>query len=175
MLIVFRLLQGLAGGGLQPMQQAIIMDSFPPEKRGVAFGITGITMIVAPILGPDLGGYITDNFSWRWIFFMNVPVGILAVLAGARACHTIRRMPRPRGLFPSIISGLAFCPSDLARCRSCSIKDRKTTGSPATSSAWSRRLRSPAWSARSCGCCAKRIRWSICVFLRINISVPPAS
>lgn len=80
MLIVFRLVQGLAGGGLQPVQQAIIMDSFPPEKRGVAFGITGITMIVAPILGPTLGGYITDNFSWRWIFFMNVPVGIMAVL-----------------------------------------------------------------------------------------------
>jgi DHA2 family multidrug resistance protein len=79
MLIVFRLMQGLAGGGLQPMQQAIIMDSFPPEKRGTAFGITGITMIVAPILGPTLGGYITDNFSWRWIFFMNVPVGIIAI------------------------------------------------------------------------------------------------
>jgi DHA2 family multidrug resistance protein len=80
MLIVFRLLQGLSGGGLQPMQQSIIMDSFPPEKRGTAFGITGITMIVAPILGPTLGGFITDNYSWRWIFFMNVPVGILAVL-----------------------------------------------------------------------------------------------
>jgi DHA2 family multidrug resistance protein len=80
MLIVFRLIQGLAGGGLQPTQQAIIMDSFPPEKRGTAFGITGITMIVAPILGPTLGGYITDNFNWRWIFFMNVPVGIMAVL-----------------------------------------------------------------------------------------------
>jgi len=80
MLIFFRLLQGLSGGGLQPMQQSIIMDSFPPEKRGTAFGITGITMIVAPILGPTLGGFITDNYSWRWIFFMNVPVGILAVL-----------------------------------------------------------------------------------------------
>jgi len=80
MLIIFRLLQGFAGGGLQPMQQAIVMDAFPPEKRGVAFGITGITMIVAPILGPTLGGFITDNYSWRWIFFMNVPVGILAVI-----------------------------------------------------------------------------------------------
>ncbi len=79
MLILFRLVQGLAGGGLQPMQQAIIMDSFPPERRGVAFGITGITMVVAPILGPTLGGYITDNFDWRWIFFMNVPVGLLAI------------------------------------------------------------------------------------------------
>jgi DHA2 family multidrug resistance protein len=79
MLIGFRLLQGLAGGGLQPMQQAITMDAFPPEKRGIAFGITGITMIVAPILGPTLGGFITDNYSWRWIFFMNVPVGMMAV------------------------------------------------------------------------------------------------
>lgn len=80
MLIVFRLLQGIAGGGLQPMQQAIVMDSFPPHKRGVAFAITGITIVVAPILGPTLGGYITDNFSWRWIFFINIPVGILAAL-----------------------------------------------------------------------------------------------
>lgn len=84
MLIAFRLLQGLAGGGLQPMQQAIIMDSFPPEKRGTAFGITGITMIAAPILGPTLGGLITDNYSWRWIFFMNIPVGILAFLLVSR-------------------------------------------------------------------------------------------
>lgn len=80
MLIVFRLLQGLAGGGLQPTQQAIIMDSFPPEKRGAVFGITGITLIVAPILGPTLGGWITDNFSWHWIFYINIPVGVLAFL-----------------------------------------------------------------------------------------------
>ncbi len=78
MLIIFRLMQGIAGGGLQPTQQAIIIDAFPPEKRGAAFGLMGITMIVAPILGPTLGGFITDNFSWRWIFFMNVPVGIMA-------------------------------------------------------------------------------------------------
>lgn len=78
MLIVFRLLQGLTGGGLQPSQQAIIKDSFPAEKLGMAFAITGITTVLAPILGPTLGGLITDNFSWRWIFFMNVPVGLLA-------------------------------------------------------------------------------------------------
>lgn len=78
MLIVFRLLQGLTGGGLQPSQQAIIKDIFPPEKLGMAFAITGITTVLAPILGPVLGGYITDNYSWRWIFFMNVPVGLLA-------------------------------------------------------------------------------------------------
>ena len=78
MLIVARLLQGLAGGGLQPMQQAIIKDSFPPEKLGMAFAITGITTVLAPILGPLLGGYITDSYSWRWIFFINVPVGLFA-------------------------------------------------------------------------------------------------
>jgi DHA2 family multidrug resistance protein len=78
MLVVFRLIQGLAGGGLQPTQQSIIIDSFPKEKRGAVFGITGITMIVAPILGPTLGGLITDNMSWRWIFYLNVPVGLLA-------------------------------------------------------------------------------------------------
>lgn len=81
MLIFFRLMQGLSGGGLQPTQQAIIVDAFPPEKRGMAFGIVGITMIVAPVLGPTLGGLITDNFSWRWIFFINIPFGILALFA----------------------------------------------------------------------------------------------
>jgi DHA2 family multidrug resistance protein len=78
MLIICRLFQGLAGGGLQPAQQAIIKDSFPPEKLGMAFAITGITTVLAPILGPSLGGYITDNYSWRWIFFINIPVGLLA-------------------------------------------------------------------------------------------------
>jgi DHA2 family multidrug resistance protein len=78
-LILFRLVQGIAGGGLQPTQQAIVLDAFPKEKRGMAFGVTGITMIVAPIIGPTLGGWITDNFSWRWIFFINIPVGILAL------------------------------------------------------------------------------------------------
>ncbi len=80
MLIVFRLIQGLAGGGLQPMQQSIVMDAFPPAKRGAAFAITGITMIVAPVLGPTLGGFITDNYSWRWIFFINIPVGFAALV-----------------------------------------------------------------------------------------------
>ncbi len=84
MLIVCRMLQGMAGGGLQPTQQAIILDSFPVNKRGQVFAITGITMMVAPILGPTLGGFITDNFSWRWIFYINIPIGILAFLLVAR-------------------------------------------------------------------------------------------
>ncbi|MCE3232752.1 MAG: oxidoreductase [Rickettsiaceae bacterium] len=80
MLVIFRLIQGLAGGGLQPTQQAIILDAFPPEKRGMVFGLTGITLIAAPIIGPVLGGWITDNYNWRWIFFINIPVGILAFI-----------------------------------------------------------------------------------------------
>ncbi len=82
-LILFRLAQGFFGGGLQPNQQAIILDTFPPEKRGAAFSITAIATIVAPVLGPVLGGYITDNFSWRWIFFINIPVAALTFFAVA--------------------------------------------------------------------------------------------
>ena len=77
MLIVSRLLQGFFGGGLQPNQQSIILDTFAPEKRGMAFSITAVATIVAPVLGPTLGGWITDNTSWRWIFFINIPVAML--------------------------------------------------------------------------------------------------
>ncbi len=76
-LIIFRLLQGFFGGGLQPNQQSIILDTFEPSQRGKAMGVVAIATIVAPIVGPTLGGYITDNFSWRWIFFINIPVGAL--------------------------------------------------------------------------------------------------
>ena len=80
-LIVFRLLQGLFGGGLQPSQQSIILDTFEPSQRTKAFGLVAMATVVAPILGPTLGGWITDNFSWRWIFLINVPVGLIAFLA----------------------------------------------------------------------------------------------
>ncbi|WP_018268596.1 DHA2 family efflux MFS transporter permease subunit [Methylosinus sp. LW4] len=78
-LVFFRLLQGFFGGGMQPCQQSIILDTFPPEKRAAAFGVTAIATIVAPVLGPTLGGYITDTYSWRWVFFINVPVGVGAI------------------------------------------------------------------------------------------------
>jgi MFS transporter, DHA2 family, multidrug resistance protein len=79
-IIFFRVLQGIGGGGLQPMAQAILADVFPPEKRGLAFALYGVTAVVAPTIGPTLGGWITDNYTWRWIFFINLPVGILALL-----------------------------------------------------------------------------------------------
>jgi DHA2 family multidrug resistance protein len=78
-LVISRLAQGFFGGGLQPNQQSIILDSFPPAKRGAAFGVAAIAIVVAPVLGPTLGGFITDNSSWRWVFFINIPVGIFAV------------------------------------------------------------------------------------------------
>ncbi|MBV9086568.1 MAG: DHA2 family efflux MFS transporter permease subunit [Acidobacteriaceae bacterium] len=75
-LLFFRVLQGAGGGGLQPMAQAILADTFPPQQRGLAFALYGITAILAPTIGPTLGGWITFNYSWRWIFFINLPVGV---------------------------------------------------------------------------------------------------
>jgi DHA2 family multidrug resistance protein len=77
LLLLFRVLQGAGGGGLQPMAQAILADTFPPQQRGLAFALYGITAIMAPTIGPTLGGWITFNYSWRWIFFINLPVGLL--------------------------------------------------------------------------------------------------
>src|SRR6266404_1785205 len=79
MLLVMRIIQGAGGGALQPISQAILLESFPKEKHGQAMSAYGLGVVVAPILGPVLGGFITDNYSWRWIFLMNVPVGILAL------------------------------------------------------------------------------------------------
>jgi len=79
-LLLFRVMQGAGGGGLQPMAQAILADIFPPEKRGLAFALYGITVVLAPTIGPTLGGWITFNYSWRWIFFINLPVGVLMLL-----------------------------------------------------------------------------------------------
>jgi len=84
MLIFFRVLQGAGGGGLQPSEQAILADTFPPAKRGMAFAVYGIAVVTAPAIGPTLGGWITDNYTWRWIFFVNIPVGILSLLLTSR-------------------------------------------------------------------------------------------
>src|SRR5215475_7176176 len=79
-LIVFRIIQGACGGGLQPLSQAILLESFPPQKRGQAMAFWALGIVVAPMLGPVLGGWLTDNYSWRWVFYINVPIGVLAIL-----------------------------------------------------------------------------------------------
>ena len=83
-LIVFRILQGAGGGGLQPSEQSILADTFSPRQRGMAFAIYGMAVVLAPAIGPTLGGWITDNFTWRWIFFINIPVGIISLLLTSR-------------------------------------------------------------------------------------------
>src|SRR5262249_50175200 len=83
-LIIARGLQGIVGGGLQPSSQAILADAFPPQKRGQAFAAYGIAVVFAPAIGPTLGGWITDNFDWRWVFLLNVPVGIFLTLLAMR-------------------------------------------------------------------------------------------
>ena len=93
-LIFFRVLQGLSGGGMQPLAQAIMLEAFPREKHGEAMAAYGLGVILAPILGPALGGYITDEYSWRWIFYLNVPIGVLSIVLISRLVwdpHYIKR------------------------------------------------------------------------------------
>jgi DHA2 family multidrug resistance protein len=80
LLIFFRVLQGVGGGGLAPVEQAILVDTFPPQKRPAAFALYSMAIVTAPVIGPPLGGWITDNWSWRWIFFINIPIGIVSLL-----------------------------------------------------------------------------------------------
>jgi MFS transporter, DHA2 family, multidrug resistance protein len=96
-IIFFRVLQGAGGGGLQPLAQAILADSFPPEKRGLAFALYGVTAVVAPTIGPTLGGWITDNYTWRWIFFINLPVGILTLFLVLRLVEDPPWVRRAKG------------------------------------------------------------------------------
>jgi len=95
-LVLFRILQGAGGGGLQPSEQAILNDTFSIEKRGMAFAVYGIAVVVAPTIGPWLGGWITDNFSWRWIFYINVPVGILSLILTSLIVSDPPYMKRPK-------------------------------------------------------------------------------
>jgi MFS transporter, DHA2 family, multidrug resistance protein len=87
MLIGARVLQGLAGGGLQPSSQAVLLDAFPKEKQGAAQTVFGIAALLAPVVGPTLGGYITDNYGWRWVFYINLPTGLLALWMCSRVVH----------------------------------------------------------------------------------------
>jgi DHA2 family multidrug resistance protein len=83
-ILIARLMQGAGGGALQPLSQAILTESFPPEKRGLAMGVFGLGVVVAPVLGPTLGGWLTDTYSWRWAFYINIPIGVLAVFMVSR-------------------------------------------------------------------------------------------
>jgi DHA2 family multidrug resistance protein len=108
-LILFRAVQGAGGGGLQPMAQAILADTFPPAKRGLAFAVYGITAVIAPTIGPTLGGWITDNYSWRWIFYINLPVGILTILLVSRLVEDPPYLKQMRGAGVRLdYVGLAF-------------------------------------------------------------------
>src|SRR3569833_2909940 len=78
MILIARAIQGAGGGALQPLSQAILLESFPPEKRGAVMAVFALGGVVAPVLGPTLGGWLTDNYSWRWSFYINIPIGILA-------------------------------------------------------------------------------------------------
>src|SRR5262249_7550455 len=79
-LILFRIIQGACGGGLQPLSQAVLLEAFPPDQRGKAMGFWGLGIVVAPMLGPVLGGWLTDSYSWRWVFYINIPIGIASVI-----------------------------------------------------------------------------------------------
>ena len=87
LMLVGRVLQGVAGGGLAPVAQAILIDTFPPERRASAFALYTVVLVTAPAVGPVLGGWITDNYSWRWIFFINVPIGLIALLLSRKLLH----------------------------------------------------------------------------------------
>jgi DHA2 family multidrug resistance protein len=95
-LILFRAIQGLTGGGLQPLSQSILADSFPPRQRGMAFALFGIAVVFAPAIGPTLGGWITDTSSWRWVFLLNVPVGIVLTILLTTMIHDSPELTRMR-------------------------------------------------------------------------------
>jgi DHA2 family multidrug resistance protein len=106
-LILFRVIQGAGGGGLGPSEQSILADTFPPAKRGMAFAVYGMAVVLAPAIGPTLGGFITDNFSWRWVFFINVPVGVVSLFLTHRVVtdppHLVEAKKRAGGAdFPGL-------------------------------------------------------------------------
>ena len=115
-MIIFRLVQGLAGAAMVPSSQAIMMETFPPEEQQLAMATWGVGMMVAPVIGPTLGGWITDNWNWRWNFYINVPLGVIALIMGlcvrSRSC-----VPRPspqrrpggldRNCLPRAVAGIA--------------------------------------------------------------------
>ena len=105
MLVIARVVQGAGGGALQPLSQAILLESFPPAKHGIAMATYGLGVIIAPVLGPVLGGWITDHYSWRWLFYMNLPMGLLAFWLIRRFVFDPEYIRKAR---PSRIDGIGF-------------------------------------------------------------------
>ena len=130
MLIVARVLQGVGGGGMQPLAQSILLESFPPRKHGTAMAVYGMGIVVAPIIGPTLGGWITDSYSWRWIFYINLPIGILALFMVNLFVEDPPYLRKANSRAPSTISASASWPSGWAPCSWCWTRARRRTGSP---------------------------------------------
>ena len=134
-LVLARMLQGIGGGGLAPVEQSMMVDTFPPAKRGAAFAAYGVVVIVGPILGPSLGGWITDNLSWHWVFLINVPIGLLSLFLVSlfvdepQALEQRAQEAAARRACASISSA-----SRWSRCSSAASKSRSTAASARTGS-----------------------------------------
>ena len=130
-MVLFRLLQGLAGAAMVPSSQAIMMETFPPQEQAMAMATWGLGIMAAPIIGPTLGGWITDNWSWRWNFYINIPVGAIAVLMVSAFVHDPAFLRNRRKIGGRVdYWGIAFLVLGWAACKSCWIAASAPTGSP---------------------------------------------
>ena len=180
-LVFFRVLQGLAGGGLQPSEQAILMDTFPPAKRGMAMAVYTLAILVAPVLGPTLGGYITENYSWRWIFYINLPVGVISVILSSLLLQDppylkAQRAARKGQPFRIDFIGLGLLSIGLASLELMLDKGQEHDWFDSPFIVWLcvDRRRSP-WSRRSSGSCGTPRRSSTCGCSATATSRPPRS
>ena len=123
-IVIARMLQGVFGAALVPLSQSVLLDINPREKHGSAMAVWGMGVMIGPILGPTLGGWLTDSYSWRWVFFINVPIGALAFWGIWRYIHAADPARRA-----STRSASSPCPSPSARCRCCWTAANRTTGS----------------------------------------------
>jgi DHA2 family multidrug resistance protein len=126
-LIFFRVVQGITGGGLQPLSQSVMLEEFPGRERGKGMAFWSLGIIAAPVLGPTLGGWITDNYSWRWVFYINLPIGIISLILISLFIYDPAYIKRGTMRFDAW--GMGMLASGWEPCRSCWIKGRKTTGS----------------------------------------------